>query len=81
MSGKKSLKNISFKDLESTILKQEIEILKQEKRLERERALKEVATKLAARNMAFPVIRDIVDLPEEELRGIFYGSVGSKGAL
>ena len=53
MSGKKALKNISFKDLESTILKQEIEILKQEKRLERERALKEVATKLAARNRGF----------------------------
>ena len=60
-------------ELEIDMLKQEIEILRQEKILERERTLKEVAKKLVKRNMAFPVIRHIIDLPEEELRGIFYG--------
>ena len=63
-----------FAMLEIDILKQEIDVLKQEKHLERERTLKEVAKKLVRKNMAFPVIRDIIDLPEEELRGIFYGS-------
>lgn len=66
----------SFAAIEVELLKKEVEILKQEKILERERTLKEVATKLTKRNMAFPVIREIIDLPEEELRGIFYGSSG-----
>ena len=61
-------------ELEIDMLKQEIEILRQEKILERERTLKEVAQKLVERNMAFPVIRHTIDLLEEELRGIFYGS-------
>ena len=73
----KKYQTTSFEDLELKILKQEVEILKQEKILERERTLKEVAVKLNKRNMAFPIIRDIVDLPEEELRGIFYGSGGT----
>ena len=64
----------NFAALEVELLKQEIAILKQEKLLERERVLKEVAEKLTRRNMAFPVIREIIDLPEAELRGIFYGS-------
>ena len=67
----------SFVGLELTLLRQEIAILKQEKRLEREKLLKDIATKLTAKNMAFPIIRDIIDLPEAELRGIFYGSAGS----
>lgn len=67
----------NFAALEVELLKQEIEILKQEKILERERVLKEIAIKLTKRNMAFPVIRDIIDIPEEELRGIFYGSTGN----
>ena len=66
-----------FEGLELTLLRQEIEILKQEKRLERETLLKEIAAKLAAKNMAFPIIRELIDLPESELRGIFYGSAGS----
>ena len=64
----------SFADIEVDLLKQEIKILQEEKRLEREKVLKEIAKKLIERNMAFPIIRDIVDLPEEELRDIFYGS-------
>jgi len=68
--------NINFDTLEKTLLRQEIEILKQEMLLQREEVLKDVATRLTGRNMAFPVIREIVDLPEEELRAIFYGSLG-----
>lgn len=64
----------SFESLELALLRQEIAILKQEKRLERERLLKDIAVKLTAKNMAFPIIRELIDLPEEELRGIFYGS-------
>jgi hypothetical protein len=45
-------------------------------RLQRVEILKDVATRLTGRNMAFPVIREIIDIPEEELRGIFYGSLG-----
>ena len=67
----------NFAAVEVELLKQEVEILKQEKLLERERVLKEIATKLTKKNMAFPVIRDIIDLPEEELRGIFYGPVSA----
>jgi len=69
----KEYKNFAAVELE--LLKQEIAILKQEKLLERERVLKEVAAKLTRRNMAFPVIREIIDLPEAELRGIFYSPV------
>ena len=74
MIRKSCLKPVGFESLELTLLRQEVEILKQEMLLQRETLLKEIATKLTARNMAFPVIREIIDLPEEELRGIFYGS-------
>ena len=74
MTRKSCLKPVGFESLELTLLRQEVEILKQEMLLQRETLLKEIATKLTARNMAFPVIREIIDLPEEELRGIFYGS-------
>ena len=74
MTVKNRLKNTSFDDIEKTLLRQEIEILKQEQRIERENLLKDITKNLVARNMAFPVIREIIDLPEEELRGIFYGS-------
>ena len=77
MTVKNMLKNTSFDELELTLLRQEIDILKKEQRIEKDKLLKDIAKKLTARNMAFPVIREIVDLPEEELRGIFYGS-GSK---
>ena len=77
MTSKSSLKKTSFESLELTLLRQEIMILKQEQRLEREKLLKDIARKLTSKNMAFPVIRDIIDLPEEELRGIFYGSISS----
>ena len=62
-----------FDQIEVTLLKQEIAILKQEKILEREELLKDIARRLTKKNMAFPIIREIVDLPEEDLRGIFYG--------
>lgn len=74
MTRKSCLKPVGFESLELTLLRQEVEILKQEMLLQRETLLKEIATKLTARNMAFPVIREIIDLPEEELRGILYGS-------
>ena len=71
---KRKPKSSVFESLELTLLRQEIEILKQEQRIERENLLKDITKNLVARNMAFPVIREIIDLPEEELRGIFYGS-------
>ena len=74
MTRKSCLKPVGFESLEFTFLRQEVEILKQEMLLQREKLLKEIDTKLTARNMTFPVIREIIDLPEEELRGIFYGS-------
>lgn len=74
MTMKNKPTNTSFDILEKTLLRQEIEILKQEMRLQREEILKEIATRLTTKNMAFPLIREIIDLPEEELRGIFYGS-------
>ena len=77
MTIKNGLKKTNFDSLELTLLRQEIAILKQEKRLERERLLKDIAAKLTAKNMAFPTIRELIDLPEAELRGIFYGSAGS----
>ena len=70
-------KPFTLKDLskiESQILRQEIEVLKQEHSLEKENLLKDIARKLVSKNMAFPIIRDIIPLPEGELRGIFYGS-------
>ncbi len=78
MTLKNGLKSRSFNELELALLRQEIEILKQEQRIEKDNLLKDIAKKLTARNMAFPVIREIIDLPEEELQGIFYGP-GSKG--
>jgi len=77
MSIKNGLNKTNFESLELTLLRQEIEILKQDKRLEREKLLKDIAAKLAGKNMAFPIIRELIDLPEAELRGIFYGSAGS----
>ena len=74
MTVKNRPKSISFGELELTLLRQEIEILKQEMRLEKGEILKDITKKLVAKNMAFPLIREIIDLPEEELRGIFYGS-------
>ena len=71
---KRKPKSSVFESLELTLLRQEIEILKQEQRIERENLLKDITKNLVARNMAFPVIREIIDLPEGELRGIFYGS-------
>lgn len=68
-----TIKASSFEDIETSLLKQEIAILKQEKVLEREQLLKDIAHRLTKKNMAFPIIREIVDLPEQELRGIFYG--------
>jgi len=70
-----------YKDLELEIMASSREktlwwikhILKQEKALEREQILKDIAQRLTKRNMAFPIIREIVDLPEQELSGIFYG--------
>ena len=69
-----TIKASSFEDIETSLLKQEIAILKQEKVLEREQLLKDIAHRLTKKNMAFPIIREIVDLPEQELRGIFYGT-------
>ena len=77
MSIKNELKKTNFESLELTLLRQEITILKQEKRLEREKLLKDIAAKLAGKNMAFPIIRELIDLPEEELFGAFYGSACS----
>ena len=73
-------KNSTFEQIETSLLKQEIAILKQEKVLEREELLKDIARRLTKKNMAFPIIREIVDLPEQELRGIFYGGVEQRSA-
>ena len=70
----------AFEQIETSLLKQEIAILKQEKVLEREQLLKDIAHRLTKKNMAFPIIREIVDLPEKELRGIFYGGVEQRSA-
>ena len=75
-------------EVEINLLKNELEILRQEieknssslhNQMDKQASLvewllKEVAQKLVERNMAFPVIRHTIDLLEEELRGIFYGS-------
>ena len=73
-------KGSAFEQIETSLLKQEIAILKQEKVLEREELLKDIAHRLTKKNMAFPIIREIVDLPEQELRGIFYGGVEQRSA-
>ena len=70
----------SFDQIEVVLLRQEISILKQEKILEREQLLKDIAYRLIKKNMAFPIIREIVDLPEQELRGMFYGGVEPRSA-
>jgi hypothetical protein len=75
-----SSKTSAFEQIETSLLKQEIAILKQEKILEREQLLKDIAHRLTKKNMAFPIIREIVDLPEQELRGIFYGGVEQRSA-
>ena len=69
-----TIKASAFEDIETSLLKKEIAILKQEKVLEREQFLKDIAHRLTKKNMAFPIIREIVDLAEQELRGIFYGT-------
>ena len=57
----------AFESIEKELLKKEIDILKMEMNNQRIEILRDIAK----RNMAFPVIREIVDLPEEELRAIF----------
>lgn len=64
-----------IESIEKELLKKEIAILKMEMKNQRIELLRDVATRLTKRNMAFPVIREIIDLPEEELRGIFYGGM------
>lgn len=71
---KKSFTIPNLDSIKISILEQEIEALKQEKDLQKEEILKGVEKRLVSKNMAFPVIRDVVDLPEEEIRGIFYGT-------
>ena len=66
-------RSTGFEHLEVAILRQEIAILKQLHELEKRELLENIARKLTKKNMAFPVIREIVALPEEELRGIFFG--------
>ena len=63
----------AFESIEKELLKKEIDILKMEMNNQRIEILRDIAKRLTKRNMAFPVIREIVDLPEEELRAIFYG--------
>ena len=70
----------SFDQIEVALLRQEISILKQEKILEREQLLKDIAYRLIKKNMAFPIIREIVNLPEQELRGMFYGGVEKRSS-
>lgn len=64
-----------IESIEKDLLKKEIAILKMEMQNQRIELLRDIATRLTKRNMAFPVIREIVDLPEEELRVIFYGGM------
>ena len=61
-----------FESLENSILRQEIAIMKQLHESEKRDLLKDIAQKLASKNMAFPVIREVVGLPESELSRIFY---------
>jgi hypothetical protein len=75
-----AIKASAFEHIETSLLKKEIAILKQEKILEREELLKDIAHRLTKKNMAFPIIREIIDLPEQELRGIFYGGVDQRSA-
>lgn len=69
----KAAKDAELKDLEITFLRKRIEELEEEKRVERVDTLREVARKLASKNMPYPIIREIVGLPEKELTGVLYG--------
>lgn len=80
MSMTEAAPKTSFDQIEVTLLRQEIEILKQENDLQKQEILKDIARRLTKKNMAFPIIREIVDLPEQELRGIFYGGVEQRSA-
>ena len=57
---------------EIAVLREEISVLKEEIAMMREKTLKEVAAKLAKANIANPVIRKVIDLPEKELTSILY---------
>lgn len=64
---------MDLQDIELNFLRNRTYELEEEKKFEKQEVLKEVARRLVSRNMAYPVIRDIVGLPEEELSVIFYG--------
>lgn len=64
---------MDFQNIEVSFLRKRISELEEEKKFEKQEALKEVARRLASRNMAYAVIRDVVDLPEAEVSPIFYG--------
>lgn len=64
---------MDFQDIELTFLRNRVSELEEEKKFEKQEALKEVARRLVSRNMAYPIVRDIVGLPDGELSAIFYG--------